>query len=690
MNDTGRHVLLHIHRQLQSKRDPRRLYESLTEMVRAALSADSAALLLWKKDELRLMARVGEPFQIHVGQHLLYAERLAEEVARSGLAQRSSLSDYDPELLKHQSNPFDESLLTVPLFDDTRVLGVLQVVRANHAIAFDEDDQAVLEFLGHHVTVLLEQGDLYQQAEKRVEWIEKLYSINMAITSASDLDAITETFLQQLGSLFSVEQIDLLLLNQHQVQRRSWTHERMSGLELGQLPQPMSLVARVLADGTPRIEPRKQATGRRHTAAKQSKEQARQEVFCIALRSNQTPCGAIEMIAKQGYSFGEAEIQFMIALARPLAFAIEQARQRADTIASEALNRALLEAASDGILLLDSKGQKILDANHAMEQLSGYSRSILQRLSPGKLFGEAWQSHFTVSLHQLGLTQPFDTVLFGKEKQTTPVSVGISSVPYEKGNLLLLIIRDISHQQRMASQLVQAEKLAAIGRLASSIAHEVNNPLQAIYNSLDLLRKNEQMPAEKRQRYLELTYAEAEHLIDIVKRLIDLNRSSRDGMRPLQLSDLLDSMLDSSSEQLAEHKIKLVRDWHVPQSRVLAIHSHIKQVCQNLISNAVDAMPRGGTLTVRMYQERPSETSRSFGLPEELGSQVIEFQDTGDGISPEDLTKIFEPFYTTKASGGGLSLSTSYHIVQQHGGELSASSTPGVGTLLRLRLPAIE
>jgi PAS domain S-box-containing protein len=689
MNDTGRHVLLHIHRHLQSKRDPRRLYESLTEMVRAALSADSAALLLWQKDELRLMARVGEPVQMHVGQHLLYAEHLAQEVARSGVSQRSSLGDCLPEPASQQSSPFDESLLTVPLFSDDRIVGVLQVVRSTSVLAFDQEDQDLLEFLAHHVTVLLEQGELYQQAEKRVEWIEKLYALNMAITSASDLESITQTLLQQLGTLFSVEQIDLLLLNQHQVQRRSWTPERISGFEVAQLPQPMSLVARVLADGTPRIEPRKQASGRRQTAHKPSKEHSRQEVFCIALRSNQTPCGAIELISKQGYSFGEAEIQFMVALARPLAYAIEQARQRADTIASEALNRALLEAASDGIVLLDSKGLRILDANRAMEQLSGYSRAALRRIPPSKLFGEAWQNHLTLSLHQLGLTQPFDTVLFGKDKQTTPVSIGISSVPYEKGNLVLLIIRDISHQQRMANQLVQAEKLAAIGRLASSIAHEVNNPLQAIYNSLDLLRKNEQMPAEKRQRYLELTYAEAEHLIDIVKRLIDLNRSSREGMRPLQLSELLDSMLDSNSEWLAQHKIKLVRDWHSPQSRVLAIHSHIKQVCQNLISNAVDAMPRGGTLTVRMYQERPSEHNGLPGSSEDLGSQVVEFQDTGDGIPPEDLHKIFEPFYTTKSSGG-LSLSTSYHIVQQHGGELSASSTPGVGTLLRLRLPAIE
>ncbi|MBC8077658.1 MAG: histidine kinase, partial [Chloroflexales bacterium] len=248
----------------------------------------------------------------------------------------------------------------------------------------------------------------------------------------------------------------------------------------------------------------------------------------------------------------------------------------------------------------------------------------------------------------------------------------------------LALALDNAHQyherQREAQQLVQSEKLASIGRLAASIAHEVNNPLHAIYNSLDILLTRD-LSDEKRQRYLAMAHDEAQRLIGVVQRIIDIHRPSREGMRPAAIPDLLDAALDTLAPQILRSRVQIVRAWHEPLPRVFAIRSHLRQVFSSLIANALESMPDGGTLTVRAQA-----STHNGGAPK----LTIEFSDTGHGIADDDLHKIFEPFYTTKVTGTGLGLAISYTIVQQHGGELSARSAPDEGTIFMVVLPAAE
>ncbi len=230
------------------------------------------------------------------------------------------------------------------------------------------------------------------------------------------------------------------------------------------------------------------------------------------------------------------------------------------------------------------------------------------------------------------------------------------------------------------SQLIQTEKLASLGQLSASIAHEINNPLAGIPTFSKLLIRNVEEggdPVKTRDsvlKNLRLIERETDRCRGIVRNLLDFARQ-----RPLVLSDVDVNKALEESLSLLNHKIEMqqiVLERKLgPPLVVNADFGQIRQAFVNILLNACDAMPDGGTLRVA-----------TAPLPD--GKSVeIAFTDTGPGIPAENLGRIFDPFFTTKEMGTGLGLSVVYGIVQKHGGEMNAESRPGAGTTMRIRLP---
>lgn len=437
--------------------------------------------------------------------------------------------------------------------------------------------------------------------------------------------------------------------------------------------------------------------------------------------------GVIAAIRTPGQpQLGWLEHDVLLLLAEQVAAALDHLRHYTVTMASEARHRTLLRHATDAMLLLDAQGQHILDANLAAERLSGYSRVALLHLEPRALLtGHAplyQEQPLTAEYDTLvldpslwvGATEVVDrptrsaeegeeieALLHTKSGYGLPVSLSVSRITCDDEQFLLVVARDVSKRWRMAQQLIQTEKLAAVGRLVSSVAHEINNPLQAIYNSLHLLI-NRPLDDEKRQRYLVMAHEEVERMITIVRRLLDTYRPSREGMRPTDLHNLLHMVMSVLHQQLHESAVRVVYDLYPGLPLVSGISSQLKQVYMSVILNAIESMPEGGVLTVRSYVTSalatepltrnghiaPYATELKTGEPApKPDAVVIEFSDTGRGIPPDQITKVFEPFYTTRSDGLGLGLAISYGIVEQHQGRLTVSSILGQGTTFSLYLP---
>lgn len=240
--------------------------------------------------------------------------------------------------------------------------------------------------------------------------------------------------------------------------------------------------------------------------------------------------------------------------------------------------------------------------------------------------------------------------------------------------------RDITNERRLQREVIQQEKMAAIGMLAGGIAHEINNPLGGILAFAQLMKRDVKENKEFLNDLEEVEKA-ALRCRKIVSDLLDFSRVSKDReMRVVDVNVLLEKVFPFVKKELKSLNVELVFNGASGIPKVYAIPDRLQQVFLNLLTNACHAMPKGGTLTV--------------GTSSNEGGRVVEIRvrDTGSGISKEIRDRIFDPFFTTKepGKGTGLGLSISYRIVKEHGGDIICRDAKGGGTEFVVRLPAFN
>ncbi len=228
-------------------------------------------------------------------------------------------------------------------------------------------------------------------------------------------------------------------------------------------------------------------------------------------------------------------------------------------------------------------------------------------------------------------------------------------------------------------QLWQAAKLAGVGELAASIAHELNNPLGTVSLRIEgLIAKTR--PDDPRRKPLEIVESEVERMAGLVSNLLQFSRAGREQVSTVDVCEEVTKTVELIGHHLRKHGVRVQPEFDRLVTPIHADRQHLRQVFLNLFTNAVDAMPKGGTLVPRV---RPGR------LPDGLPAVVIEVTDTGVGIPSELKDRVFEPFFTTKedGKGTGLGLAICRRIVQQHNGTLEVESRVNEGTTIRITLP---
>ena len=226
--------------------------------------------------------------------------------------------------------------------------------------------------------------------------------------------------------------------------------------------------------------------------------------------------------------------------------------------------------------------------------------------------------------------------------------------------------------QQSQLALIQAEKMSAVGRLTASIAHEVNNPLQAVQNCLHLSQRDE-LKIEKRTEYLQMADEELDRLMSTVQRMLDFYRPGALEKSETDLADLIGKVLALLEKQMQNQKIEVIQDIQPDLPEVLAVGNQIQQVFFNLVLNAMEAIEEDGIITITLRKED--------------SSVVAEIRDTGPGVDPGLQNTIFEPFVSSGVDGTGLGLSVSYGILTAHNGTLELVDDSKPGACFRVTLP---
>ncbi len=368
------------------------------------------------------------------------------------------------------------------------------------------------------------------------------------------------------------------------------------------------------------------------------------------------------------------------------------------------LQSAALESAANAMVITDETG-KINWVNAAFTKTTGYSREEVLGKNPrllksGKqdavfykemwdtiLSGKIWRNtiinrckdgtsiHEDLTITPIRNTAGVITHFIGIKQDITQRKQA-EAVLEETNRKLKATLNQLS---ATTQQLLQASKLATMGELAASIAHELNNPLATVGLHAETLLM--QIPEDDQKRHsLEVITQEVDRMAALVSNLLQFSHRSHRQVSTVDPREEVANSVEFVHYHLRARKTDVVRDFANPLPTIQADRQQLRQVFLNLLTNASDAMPAGGKLTVRAAP----------GLLGDAEAVAIEFADTGEGISAENLEKIWDPFFTTKpeGKGTGLGLAICRRIVEEHGGTISIQSQAGYGTTVRIVLPA--
>ena len=356
---------------------------------------------------------------------------------------------------------------------------------------------------------------------------------------------------------------------------------------------------------------------------------------------------------------------------------------------TNAFLRNLIFSAVDGVIASDMKG-KILIFNDAATKVFGYTIDEalntvnVRDIYPGKNAFEVMQNLRSEDYGGKGKLRSFQVDVISKDGVIVPISLN-AAIVYENGQEMATIgfFHDLREQLQMKSelektqlQLLQAEKMASLGKLAAGVAHQLNNPLGGITLFTKLIMEEYHLE-EGAKEDLNRILKDANRCRDTVRELLEFTRQTRHLMRANDVNRALTRTLFLLESQTLFQNIDIVKDLDPTLPLVYADIQQLNHLFMNIILNAAQAMEGKGTLTIR---------SR---LLSDIDRVCIEISDTGPGIPNDILPHIFEPFFTTKeeGKGTGLGLSLAYRIVQNHSGHIEAESKPDEGTTFFIELP---
>jgi signal transduction histidine kinase/DNA-binding response OmpR family regulator len=227
------------------------------------------------------------------------------------------------------------------------------------------------------------------------------------------------------------------------------------------------------------------------------------------------------------------------------------------------------------------------------------------------------------------------------------------------------------------TQLIRADKLAALGTLAAGIAHEINNPLQAVLMNLELAIEDVDSERQVDRELLEQGKSEVQRIVRLVMRLLDFARPARQEITLISLNPVIEEVIVLLAHRLRNARVRVHKELNSNRT-IMGSGDQLRQVLLNLVVNAQEAMPSGGDITIA--------TGERYDDGEEPQLLLI-VEDTGMGIAPENLEKIFNPFYTTKTNGNGLGMAVTHTIIESHGGKIWVESALGKGTRFTIALP---
>lgn len=335
--------------------------------------------------------------------------------------------------------------------------------------------------------------------------------------------------------------------------------------------------------------------------------------------------------------------------------------------------KSFFDYATDAVFIIQSETWSVLDANDFAANLLGINRQdLLGSILPQfrRIFKLLKKSSSPIVLSELN---------FEKNDSSIMVEVSARFINFENQNLILAIARDVSEQHALTDKLVQADKLVLLGQLSAGVAHEIRNPLAAVNLSLQVLKRKFKTE-DNEFNYINNALQGVDRISRIVEVTLNFSKPTLPDIQDINLNSVVTNAIELVSSSIKRKEIVVELKLYENLPKVSADYKQIQQVLINLLTNSCDAIKNRGKIIFKSYIEKSQRRNEGEYV-------VVSIEDDGQGIPPEDMQKIFNPFFTRKVEGTGLGLPITQRIMHQHNGIIDVESTLGKGTIFYIKLP---
>jgi len=527
------------------------------------------------------------------------------------------------------------------------------------------------------------QGDLYA----RDRLLSSVHKISGLLTQPVSLDSVLTAIVEETAHVFGYDRVAIYLVSKD---------KRLleCKYEIGFAPEEMEIAFQrpfnlerhecietlvVKTGNTIYIRDYSADSRVTYLDRKVSEKQNRFATIAVPLNLRESVIGLIEA-DRGGYPLvlTEEDIQHLSIFANQASIIIENTRLYEQLVNERNFAENVVESSPNCILVVNCDGT-IRMVNPLAESIFCLEPGAAVGKPASEVFGEPLRTIIREAID--GKTSDGrEVVVKRKEGARTILDVSTSQLKSQGGTVLgaVLIATDLTEAKKTEEWMRRVDRLSSLGQLSAGVAHEIRNPLASINFNIQLLSKRIQ-PDEKTIRIINNSLAGVERIKGLVKGMLDFSRPAPPQLKRESIHRAVEDAISLMDSQFSKHGIRVVQKLAAEAPDITFDSRQIQQVFVNILLNALQAMPEGGTVTVE---------SRLGGETKELSRYLsVYISDTGAGIPREHFSKIFDPFFTTKPEGTGLGLSIAHKVLEQHGAQIEIRSRVGQGTMFIIRFP---
>lgn len=514
-----------------------------------------------------------------------------------------------------------------------------------------------------------------------------LYDIATTISRSLDRDKVLEIALDRLMRLSGADAGVIFIRNGY---TRLWAAQGFSDefrARIDNVAPDTGLLGQVLHSATPWLVPTLPYSP--DSLAQALTREGVASLAVVPLLAHGEEAGVILLGARRPQAFSARDVPLFEVIGAHIGVAVENARlfrELGNTVGNleqvKRFSESVFQNMTNGIITLDGLGC-VTSLNHAAEQMLKLNMDV----SMGQALEEILQAPGSLAdmlQHVLRLGTTFaghELVVTRADGQSIPLRLSIAPLRNDKNAIIgaVVVFDDLTEQRTIEEERQRLDRLALLGEMTAVIAHELRNPLASISSGIQYLAQ--QTPSDQpAHEALTLVLKESTRLNQLLEDILEMSRTPRLQLGLNSITGILDDILARWYATAALHQIRLIKDYDPATPLVRCDPLRIEQAMSNLIINAIQAMPDGGALTVRTRLEADPDLGLAF--------LAVDIGDTGPGVPPAILSRLFTPFFTTKGNGTGLGLTIAQRVINEHGGSVTVDSVEGHGAVFTVRLPA--